>query len=292
LFVNFQDDFKGTVVIGLGAPGRLSSFQLTQTTELGIIKYMLELINLRKKNDVSASMEETGISVLLIGCGYGGLSIESSIRSIIQGVQNANKKLEAMTLEGFKLIQHVEFVELYEDRCLQCLYILSRIENEQDSALSIRLPQRQYKKLPGCRIRIPMESESDWWSRITVEVHEEKSYEDNEIETSLRFACTTGSAREEERDLQTSPEIISDLVEEMSTNNQWDAASAKTVFELLIPNDFKDNIKKQGNSIWVLDLGAASYPWELLQDSANNAKPLCCNAGICLHTTQQIQHVE
>lgn len=43
VFINFKDDFKGTVVIGLGAPGRLSSFQLAQTTEQGVIKYMLEL---------------------------------------------------------------------------------------------------------------------------------------------------------------------------------------------------------------------------------------------------------
>ncbi|MEP7237218.1 MAG: CHAT domain-containing protein [Ferruginibacter sp.] len=280
LFINFKDEFKGAVVIGLGAPGRLSSFQLAQTTEQGVIKYMLELVNLYKKNETENIPVETGISILLIGCGYGGLSIESSIRSIIQGVQNANKKMEEMTIEGLKIIERIEFVELFEDRCLQCLYILSRIENEEDSALNIRLPKKQYKKLLGSRKRIPMETESDWWSRITVEMHKVKFEEDQEDDTALRFSCSTGSAREEERDLQTSPAIINELVEDMSTNNNWDAGMAKTVFELLIPNDFKDNIKKQGNSIWVMDQKAASYPWELLQDSATNAKPLCCNAGM------------
>lgn len=280
LFINFKDEFKGTVVIGLGAPGRLSSYQLAQTTEQAVIKYMLELIKVRKTDENSFVPEETGISVLLIGCGYGGLSIESSIRSIIQGVQNANKKMQEFNAEGLKLIERIEFVELYEDRCLQCLYILSRIENEEDSSLNIRLPKKQFKKLFGSRTRIPMESESDWWSRITVEMHREKYEATEEPETSLRFSCSTGSAREEERDLQTSPEIINDLVEEMSTNNRWDAGLAKTVFELLIPNDFKDEIKKQSNSMWVLDHAAASYPWELLQDSTSNARPLCCNAGM------------
>jgi CHAT domain-containing protein len=280
VFVNFKNEFKGTVVIGLGAPGRLSSYQLAQTVELGVIKYMLELINLYNKNETANIPQETGISVLLIGCGYGGLSIESSIRSIILGVQNANKKMEEFKTEGLKLIEHIEFVELFEDRCLQCLYILSRIENEEDSAVNIRLPKKQYKKLLGSRTRIPMENEADWWSRITVEMHEEKQEDAQEVESSLRFACSTGSAREEERDLQTSPEIISDLIEEMSTNNNWNAGMAKTVFELLIPNDFKDEIKKQSNTLWVLDHAAASYPWELLQDSTNNARPLCCNAGM------------
>ncbi len=280
VFVNFNSDFKGAVVVGLGAPGRLSSYQLAQTTEQGAIKYMLELINLCKRNEAANIPNETGISVLLIGCGYGGLSIESSIRSIIQGVQNANKKMEDFRTEGLKLIERIEFVELFEDRCLQCLYVLSRIENEEDSAINIRLPKKQYKRLLGSRTRIPMENEMDWWSRITVEMHQEKYEGSEEPESSLRFACSTGSAREEERDLQTSPEILNDLIEEMSTNNSWNAGIAKTVFELLIPNDFKDEIKKQSNSLWVLDHAAAAYPWELLQDSTGNARPLCCNAGM------------
>ena len=280
LFVNFKNEFKGTVVVGLGVPGKLSSYQLAHTTEQGVIKYMLELINLYKKNETEDLPAETGISVLLIGCGYGGLSIESSIRSILQGVQNANKKMEEMAVEGLKMIERVEFVELFEDRCLQCLYVLSRIENEEDSSINIRLPKKQYKKLLGSRSRIPMETESDWWGRITVQMHQEMYTKDEEPESALRFSCSTGSAREEERDLQTSPEIINELIEEMSTNNRWDAGLAKTVFELLIPNDFKDDIKKQSNNMWILDHAAAAYPWELLQDSTNNAKPLCCNAGM------------
>ncbi|MBL7702722.1 MAG: CHAT domain-containing protein [Ferruginibacter sp.] len=280
VFVNFKNEFKGTVVIGLGAPGRLSSYQLAQTVEQGVIKYMLELINLYNKKETAYLPAETGISVLHIGCGYGGLSIESSIRSIILGVQNANRKMEEFQTEGLKLIEHIEFVELFEDRCMQCLYILSRIENEEDSSINIRLPKKQYKKLLGSRTRIPMESEMDWWSRITVEMHQQKDEGSEELESSLRFSCSTGSAREEERDLQTSPEIINELIEEMSTNNNWNAGIAKTVFELLIPNDFKDEIKKQSNALWVLDHAAASYPWELLQDSTTNSRPLCCSAGM------------
>jgi CHAT domain-containing protein len=280
VFVNFKNEFKGTVIIGLGAPGRLSSHQLAQTTGQGVIKYMLELLNLYNKKETENIPAETGISVLLIGCGYGGLSIESSIRSIILGVQNANKKMEEFKTEGLKLIEHIEFVELYEDRCLQCLYILSRIENEVDSAINIRLPKKQYKKLLGSCTRIPMENDMDWWSRITVQMHPQKEEGLEEAEPTLRFSCSTGSAREEQRNLQTTPEIISQLVEEMSTNNNWNAGMAKTVFELLIPNDFKDEIKKQSNSLWGLDHAAAAYPWELLQDSDSNARPLCCSAGM------------
>ncbi len=280
LFVTLLNEFKGGVVIGLGEAGRLSSYQLAQTTGQGVIKYLLELNKIRKVIGPAMMPDETGISVLLIGCGYGGLSIESSIRAIIQGVHNANRKAEEINAEGLKIIERIEFVELYEDRCLQCLYVLSRIEKEADSTLNIRVPKKQFKKLLGSRTRIPMESETDWWSRITVVMQKEKDKKEDEAETSLRFSCSTGSAREEERELLTSPDIINDLIEDMSTNNKWNAGIAKTVFELLIPNDFKDEIKKQRNSMWILDTGSASYPWELLQDSTHNAKPLCCNAGM------------
>ncbi len=278
LFINITDDFKGAVVVGLGMPGRLSSHQLAQTMEQGIIKYLLHLSKACKTNDVANNEAETGISVLLIGCGYGGLSIERSIMSILQGVQNANNKMKELNAVGIKLIEHVEFVELYEDRCLQSLYILSRLENEADSSINIRLPKKQYKKLLGSRIRIPLESEIDWWTRITVVMQQQHIGTD--AETALRFSCSTGSAREEERDLQTTPEIIDALVAEMSTNNNWNAGIAKTLFELLIPNDFKDEVKKQSNSMWILDHAAAAYPWELLQDSTGNARPLCCTAGM------------
>jgi steroid 5-alpha reductase family enzyme len=62
--------------------------------------------------------------VLLIGCGYGGLTIDSSIRAILQGIQNANNKINEMNQEGVSPVDHVEFVELYEDRCpFKSLYI-------------------------------------------------------------------------------------------------------------------------------------------------------------------------
>jgi hypothetical protein len=66
----------------------------------------------------------------------------------------------------------------------------------------------------------------------------------------------------------------------MSGNNQWTPQLAKTIFELLVPNDFKEQLKKQANINWIVDKDTASYPWELLQDSTHNASPLCINAGM------------
>lgn len=279
VFINSKNDFKGTVVIGLGAPGRLSAFQLARSAEQGAIKYMLELKKIKSNHGHHDLPADTGISVLLIGCGYGGLSIDSSIRAILQGIQNANNKIESLSQEGLSTIEHIEFVELYEDRCLQSLLVLNKIEGEDDG-LDIRIASRQMKKLLGSRTRIPMDNISDWWSRISISLFKEENKETGITQTALRFNSSTGSAREEQRDLQSSPVIVNRLIEDMSTKNRWSEDLAKTVFELMIPNDFKDNIKKQANTMWVLDANAAAYPWELLQDSTGNAKPMCCTSGM------------
>ena len=280
VFINFNNEFKGTVVIGLGAPGRLSAFQLAKTTEQGAIKYMLETKRMRQNTKETGPRVGSGISVLLIGCGYGGLTIDSSIRAILQGIQKANNSIEEMAQVGISTIDHVEFVELYEDRCLQCLFVLSKMEAEADSNIRIQMPRKQYKKLLGWQVRIPMETESSWWSRINIVLHKEENKETKLTERALRFSCSTGSAREEQRDLLSSPDIINKLVDDMSTQNRWNKGIAKTVFELLIPNDFKDELKKQANTLWVLDNAAAAYPWELLQDNTGNADPICCSTGM------------
>ncbi|MEP7254272.1 MAG: CHAT domain-containing protein [Ferruginibacter sp.] len=280
VFINLRNEFRGTVVIGLGVPGRLSAFQLAKSVEQGAIKYMLELKKLKKNDEKNELLTETGISVLLIGCGYGGLSVESSIRAILQGIQNANNKIESLSQEGLNTIERIEFVELYEDRCLQCLLVLSKIEDEADDNLNIRMTKKQPRKLLGSRTRIPMDTGSDWWNRISVVLHKEENKETRLTETALRFSSSTGSAREEQRDLQSSPVILDKLIDEMSTKNRWNEGLAKTVFELLIPNDFKDDVKKQSNTMWVLDTTSAAYPWELLQDGSSNADPICCNTGM------------
>lgn len=279
VMLNGGTDFNGAVVMGLGDPGALTAYQLILTVEQGILKYMVESRASRQKN-TSAGSAENGISTLLIGAGYGGLSTESSLRGIIQGIQNANEKIQAMGLDQLSAITHIEFVELYEDRCLQCLYTLTGIASEENTPLNIRLASQHIKKLFGSRLRLPLESSSEWWKRISVVLMEEQRRNSELPIRSLRFSASTGSAREEQRDLFTTPLIIEQLINDLSTDNHWSDSLARTVFELIIPNDFKETIRKQSNTIWILDKVTAGYPWELLQDAGNGSKPLCCNAGM------------
>ncbi|MBL7712381.1 MAG: CHAT domain-containing protein [Chitinophagaceae bacterium] len=274
--------FKGTVIVGLGEQGALTAFQLAQTTEQAIAKYLVAI-----NNPVNGSYTtgDIGVSTLLIGCGYGGLSIENATRALLQGIQNANNKMKLLRPEDARLVASVEFVEVYEDKALSCLYTLNKIAQESSQALNISLEERNIKPLMGARERMPIENTDEWWTRITVR---QKEFEENGFATKgMQFNISTSGAREEERNLLTAKEIIDELLQDISTDNRWSPELAKTVFELLIPNDFKEQLKKQNNINWIVDPHTASYPWELLQDEAVNAHPLAVNSGMIRQLSTQ-----
>lgn len=276
LFLRTDSAFKGAVIVGLGEQGGLSAYQLSQTVEQAVAKYLVYINN---QMTVLANPGETyGLSALLVGCGYGGLGVEYSIRSILEGVQNANNKMRALRTETARLVSCVEFVEMYEDKALSCLYTLSRITREQNPALPIQLSTSHIKPLLGSRQRLPVENTEEWWTRITVK--ETISDTAGRQSASLQFNYATNAAREEQRNLLTSKQIMDELLKDISVNNQWSPQIAKTIFELLIPNDFKSQLSKHTNINWIVDERTAAYPWELLQDNDHHVLPLAVNAGM------------
>ena len=273
IFKKMEDsDFKGAIILGMGEPDQLTSFQLARSVEQGVLNYLLDL------RGQKAPTNGIGIASLVISSGYGGLSIESSMMATISGVNRANEKIKTLSSTDYGTIQHIEFVELYADKALNCLYALNQIAQRADTATNIILGSKKIKQLLGSRKRIPLDVTEDWWNRITVK-HKKVNKDSGELE-SMVFGASTSDSREEENEIYSSTPLINQFIAEVSTNNQWSSCTAKTLFELLIPNQLKDKLKRKGNISWVLDTKTASYPWELLQDSAANAKPLCVNSGM------------
>ncbi|QEC69512.1 CHAT domain-containing protein [Panacibacter ginsenosidivorans] len=267
-----ESDFPGTIIVGLGEPGTLTAFLLSQTVEQAISKYLLDI-----KNQPDTD-KEIGISALIIGCGYGGLTVESSIKAIIEGVNNANDKVAELYKNNIRTVQYIEFIELYEDKALNCMYALRKIESKENNNYNIRIGNKKFKILFGSKKRMPADFMEEWWRRFTIKSKTIKEGS-NEI-SSLVFNVSTGDAREEEKELFSSTPLIDLFIEQISTQNSWTPCYAKTLFELMIPNDFKDQLKKKGSISWILEKETAAYPWELLQDNSTNAKPLCVNAGM------------
>ena len=156
---NNENNFAGAIIVGLGEPGSLTSFQLAKTIDQGVSNYLLSI------KGQPPTKKPTGISALIIGCGYGGLSVESSLKAIIEGVNSANEKATALFKDKCKTIQHIEFVEVYSNRALSCMYALNKIVSKENSSYNIVIGSKKIKNLLGIRKRIPLDTSEEWWNR-------------------------------------------------------------------------------------------------------------------------------
>ncbi|HEY4291354.1 MAG TPA: CHAT domain-containing protein [Puia sp.] len=270
-----EDGFQGAIIAGIGDQDKLTAFDLSKTIEQAAAKYLL-IVNGRKKLNTGQFKEPIGLSTLVIGCGYGGLSIESSVHGILQGIVNANAKIATLYGEKAKLVEEVEFIEQYQDRALGCFYAINRMGKELGSALNIVPAEDSIRERHGARQKVNIDQGKDWWNRITITQNED----DNGIIDGMKFSISTGAAREELRDLYTSGGVVQSLIESISVDNNWTKEKSAAVFELLMPNDFKSRLKRQGNITWVLDKYTAGFPWELLQHKGEEVKPMCVSAGM------------
>jgi hypothetical protein len=267
--------FKGAVIVGLGYPEDLTPSELTNSVERAVINYLFHQINQPLENNQSLKPAKNGISSLIIGSGYGGLSVDDSIGSVIQGVCNANTRIKSVYPHNGLTIEHIEFIEIYEDKALNGLYFLDKIKHDDTNTWNIVKDGLGIKLLMGSKKRLPRDDNHDWWNRLTV-----TKPKGNGTVSELKFSSSTRGAREIENTVFTSPSLMQEAIDEFSTNHHWTTKRAKMIFEMLIPNDYKDELKKHGNILWVLDKDTAAYPWELLQEQPETAQPICISSGM------------
>lgn len=270
-----NEKIHGAIIVGLGEPDTLTGSDLSVSVEHATAKYLL-LVNGQEKLDAYRFKDPIGISSLLIGCGYGGLSVDTVVQAVLQGVVNANGRISQLYGDQARLIVEVEFVELYQDRALAAYYAVRRVGKESGGALKVIPAASSIVERPGARQKVNMGEGRDWWNRITIS----KNADDKGVIKGMNYSISTGAAREELEDLYTIGGVVDGLIDSISTDNKWSAEKARAVFELLIPNSYKSRLKRNGNITWVLDKYTAGYPWELLQQKGDGVKPLCINAGM------------
>lgn len=271
-FVNPNKKPLGAVIVGMGKTEKLSGYQLEETIKQGFLDYLCS-----QKSESTNFRSSVGISTLLLGCGYAGLSIETSIKAIISAAHKANELIRNNGENIWPTINKIELIEIYEDKALQALICLDGLMERSNLNFTF---QSKMQKLLGSRKRLNFENTSDWWQRISIE-QEINNQGNNEVRNAaILFNASMGTAREEVRRLNCSKSVLESLVSEISSNNQWSPDLAKTIFELLIPNDFKLAIRNQQNLLLIVDKFTASYPWEMLQDVSIQASPISTTVGM------------
>lgn len=262
----------GAIVIGLGDNTKLTSYILRKSVEKGVVSYAIHLRDNVSDLDIKRDFQHS-VSCLAVGTGYGRLSIEEAMSSILMGIADANKLIEVT--KGLEVIRNVEFIELFEHRAKSIFYTLKILE-EKDTNLNIYIPN-QLLTQKGARRNLEYKKDDLWWHDFSTEFKEAK---DTTELTQLSFQSSAGMARIEQSSTFASKEIIIALLDEMSSTLTWDDSKAKTLFEIMIPYSLKDIIRFQKNILWKLDVFTASIPWELFHDTEMDESPTFTNAGL------------
>jgi len=273
-----NQSFKGSVIVGLGVSGELSGFLLMTSIEKGVSRY-LTILNRPCVSDNSEGQDDPiGLSVIAIANSYGGLSTDSSVRAIVLGVQRANRNIRSIYGSKIKVIEEVEIIELYHDKALSILMAVQRLEASESKEFNVVFRDRGLHSTIGRRWRMPYDNSSDWWTRISVT--EQSVNEDfPEGEKEIRMSISTTGASEKVEIVPSNDMNLEILLEEMTMKNQYSPEIAKTMYELLIPFSFKEELKRQNNISWILDLSSAEYPWEMMQEDLESV-PLCIHSGM------------
>lgn len=272
----------GGVVIGLGAFGELTAGGLNRSFTHAVLK--LALAKLQMEMLGIETNQSLGISSILIGTGFGGLNMQSSIRAVLQAILQANVRIIEHRVSGLKPLTRLEFIEVEEDRSIQAIRLLDEILEEEQFSPFILEP-RSLRHASGGQRPVIRNRETNWWHRVKVEAIQlppQNPYRSRKPEKGpLKFTSLTDKARAEVSNLAIQRVAVDQLIDQAVQKPNWDPHLTKTMFELLFPNEFKDYAMDRRNLIWIVDEESASYPWELLYDpSMGEIEPISVKAGM------------
>ncbi|MEL7425109.1 MAG: CHAT domain-containing protein, partial [Bacteroidota bacterium] len=275
-----------TIIVGMGVPEDLMPLRLARCIEHSCLAYAKQ-----SANDNPTQSQPLGISPLLIGSAYGGLSISGCVNAILEGVIAANEKLTVLNKgrqterQNFSasfdehkpplpMIEMVEFIEIYRPKALKTFNVLHRIDRDNINF------NNKIEVVEGSRDILPIASENSWWMRLNIQKAEEKECRDELTKRpSYTYTASTGRARISTRKNFINQHVIQKMLEESAFEDQWDRSISKTLFDFLIPNEFKLSFESQQNIMLVLDDDTAAIPWELLHFDEESDVPLCVKTG-------------
>lgn len=248
----------GALVVGLGRVGDLTPSTLATTfahAVLGFCRTVLERPVGAGEAERSGALA-VSLSSVLIGTGAGGLGIEEALRSLARGVVRANALLEETGQARAVRIAELELVEIWEDQAVRAAHALAQLEQEPELAGQLAWRPTVRRGVGGYGGLRP-NADPEWWHRLQILTS---------ATGSLRFTSLTQRARAEESLLALQRAFVDRFVEQAVGSTARGTSTARTLFEMLVPNRLKDGNEFRSNLVLVVDEHSARFPWELLED--------------------------
>lgn len=284
---------RGAVVVGLGRFGELSMMDIGETVRSGVLRFLLHSID-RQSPDATDEPAQTDLTLASLLIGYNStahINVEDSIEMIVRGVLAANRQFaEAMPRTRLR-VARLELVELFLDTAISAARAvrelperiagdLHRLDATLDAAAELHEGE-------GARPRLSVSARFGYWPRLIVgdadrvdDTPDDRGEDDARIAplpvgprsaplrpvaTRLKYVYLSERARAETVVQQRQPGLIEKLVKQAITQPHYNADLSRTLFQLMMPLDFKAAARDTGRLVLVVDGYTANLPWEMLQ---------------------------
>ena len=271
-----RGSMRGAVVTGLGPfDGSLGIAQLTEAVVAGTLRYLLQVIDVLGKAE-----REVPLATLLLGYNSSAnLTVEASMEALVRGVMEGNARFYETTRLNIR-VSRLDIVELYIDTAITAVYALRHLEARLAAAAEQRqtelVCQRQLDRGEGMRQRLFDGGHTSYWPRLMVTgAIGEQAYEAavpvsqtgapaTVVADTLRFVYVGQRARAESKLHQRQPGLVEELVREQIHDKLWSEDFGRTLFQLMVPHDFKGAARQLDRVVLVVDRSTANLPWELM----------------------------
>jgi hypothetical protein len=243
----------GAIVVGLGALGDLLPGQLTRALTNGLLEYARSKEQCRHAD--GTELERLGVSTLLVGTGFTGLTIEASVRSILEAVRIANEALKGT--EPSPRIAQLTLYEEVEDRAVAAVQSFADLLNDARFANVAHFDGRLRPGAGGFRGRCQSNSGQTGMHRVHI-------VDEN---GGLRFTVITDRARNEVVAEANQRQAVDGLIESMTHTTRDQPGLSRALFELMVPNGMKEAVSQVRTLMMSVDPVAAAYPWELMRET-------------------------
>ena len=227
----------------------------------------------------AAGWASAAMSTLFIGADSGSMTVADSIRSIVRGVLEANRRLRATKLWERVRIDRLQFVELFEDMAEQAAHVINSLPDmlaqELTRAEGVKaIPQLGV--MPGGEYSRPPEDHraQGWWRRVQVSGKTSARRPPAARHLELVYTPLTDRAKLSQSTAVQSLPQVARLVEASMLQSTVDLKLSNALFELLLPASLKHSIRNGGDVLLLLNSAAARYPFELMADWESMAEPV------------------
>jgi hypothetical protein len=186
----------GAIVVGLGKVGELTPSDLSQTFARAVIEYTLAVAECPDERFTRGKgvLRTATLTSLLISTGAGGLTVQGSVIALLQGAVRARSKLEQSGLDQLVTLNETEFIEVWEDRAIQAVRALGRVQEDLELREQIQYETSVRQGIGGCG-RVYYEEDPEWWHRLQIMAKKNGALRFNTLTDCARTAGVSGRDR-------------------------------------------------------------------------------------------------